>query len=373
MINDKGINVHPLKILGLNEAINLQFKLVEAVHNNFTGFEILSTGDLGLYGEDKYPSYTKKVEKTLADFFEVEAAILVRGAGSGAIREALSSVLETNYKIIIHDAPIYPTTKVYLDDMRIETLMLDYNNLSDEITSSSISGIDIALIQHSRQKPDDSYLMEDVIKIFKNYDENMLLVTDENYTVFKSEKIGCQLGADLSTFSLFKLFGTAGVGCVLGKRKYIDVIRRKQYSGGSKVQGNEAMECLRSMVYAPVSFAIQSQVADDVVSIIKNEKIDGIEDAYIVNAQSRVIIVTFKESIAEEVLKNSIKYGAAPFPVGSESKYEISAMFYKLSGTFLEKYPEMSKNSIRINPMRAGASTVINILKASLRDVKGNH
>jgi hypothetical protein len=36
-------------------------------------------------------------------------------------------------------------------------------------------------------------------------------VTDDNYAVMKVPRIGCQCGADLSCFSLFKLLGPGGV------------------------------------------------------------------------------------------------------------------------------------------------------------------
>ena len=59
-----------------------------------------------------------------------------------------------------------------------------------------------------------------------------------------------QCGADLSCFSSFKLLGSEGIGVVIGQSELIARIRTFQYSGGSQVQGHEAMDVLRGLVYA---------------------------------------------------------------------------------------------------------------------------
>ena len=79
----------PLQSLTIQEAVKLQFRLVDAVTRVFGGDEILSRGDLGLNAAAKRPMSTKKTEEVLRDFFGCEAAMLVRGAGTGALRLAL--------------------------------------------------------------------------------------------------------------------------------------------------------------------------------------------------------------------------------------------------------------------------------------------
>lgn len=91
------------------------------------------------------------------------------------------------------------------------------------------------------------------------------VVTDDNYAALKVDAIGCQAGADLSTFSCFKILGPEGVGAVIGSKELIDRIYKMQYSGGSQVQGHEAMEALRGLIYAPVALAIQSEVNEELV------------------------------------------------------------------------------------------------------------
>ena len=82
-------------------------------------------------------------------------------------------------------------------------------------------------------------------------------------------------------------------------------------------------------------------------------------------------MVEFEEPIAEEVLKEAEKLGAAPNPVGAESRYEIVPMFYRVSGTFRAADPGITKRMIRINPMRSGDDTIIRILKEAMERVRG--
>ena len=142
------------------------------------------------------------------------------------------------------------------------------------------------------------------------------------------------------------------------------------YSGGSKVQGWQAMEVLRGLVYAPVALAVQAEQNELLIEKLKNSDIPEIKDAFLANSQSKVLLVEFNEDIAEDVLKEAEKMGALPNPVGAESKYELVPMFYKVSGTFLKMDPALIKRMIRINPNRGGADSILRILKESIRRAK---
>ena len=74
------------------------------------------------------------------------------------------------------------------------------------------------LIQHTRQKIDDHYDLAETIKKIRSIYSDLVIITDDNYAAMKAEKIGAQLKADLSTFSLFKLLGPEGIGVI---RRYI--------------------------------------------------------------------------------------------------------------------------------------------------------
>lgn len=357
----------PIETMDIQKAKNMQFKLVDTIHRHFNGYDFLQGGDYGVVPGLGRPNQTKKVEEVLADFFDVERAMLVRGAGTGAIRSVMNGVLKPGQRILLHDAPIYPTTKVIVDSMGLEPVYMDFNNI--DAIDSIYEDIDFALLQHSRQKIDDSYDLEYVINKLKSINKNINILVDDNYVALKAEKIGVQLGADSSAFSLFKLLGPEGIGCVLGKKEIIDKIRKLNYSGGGQVQGFEAMEALRSIVYTPVALAIQGEVSNEIVERLNKKEVPGIKSAFIANAQSRVVLIELNEPIAKKILEIAPTLGAAPYPVGAESRYEICSMFYRVSGTFLESDPSLEDYMIRINPMRAGADTVLRVLTEAMTQV----
>ncbi|MEG0577177.1 MAG: aminotransferase class V-fold PLP-dependent enzyme [Bacilli bacterium] len=363
------MEVYPLEQIGIEEAKQKQFALVDEICNEFSGAEILNLGDIGVVQPENKPLYTLKVERVLAKYFHAEKAILVTGAGTGAIRNGLMAMIGSNANILIHNAPIYPTTLNTLNGIHANLIKADFNHLEDIKSVMNANSIDGAIIQYTRQKPDDSYDIEQVIHTIKK-SKNIPILTDDNYAVMKVNKIGCELGADISAFSAFKLLGPEGVGVVLGKSNIINKIEELNYSGGSKVQGWQAMEMLRMLVYTPVSLAIQAEENQKIISKIKEENLPEIKECFIANAQSKVVLVEFNENIAIKVLKEAEKLGAAPNPVGAESKYEIVPMFYKASRTYLDYNPNYKETMIRINPMRAGSETVIRILKESIKKVK---
>jgi hypothetical protein len=359
----------PLPALSLSEAVEQQFKLVAAITRHFSGTEFLSGGDRGLVPGLGRPRATEKTEAVLADYFGQEDAVLVRGAGTGSIRAALGAVFSPGDSVFVHAAPIYPTTKVSLNVMNLSSLEADFNDGSGAVAAYRDSPAAGALLQLARQKPDDSYDYTLLIPALKEVFPEKPVLTDDNYAVMKVPKIGCQTGADLSCFSLFKLLGPEGIGCVTGKKKYTETIRASHYSGGVQVQGPEAMEALRSLVYAPVALAIQAQVCDEVAERLCNGEVKGVKDAFVANAQSKVIILELDDAKAPAIIKRAERYGAAPYPVGSESRYEITPLFYRVSGTFIKSNPSLASRMIRINPMRAGAETILNILRCSLEGV----
>lgn len=362
------MKTYPIQTISLDEAQEMQFKLVNCIHQIIPGSEMLSQGDLGVNMSCGAPIMTRKVEEVLASFFETEAAILVRGSGTGALRNVINVSVKPLEEIIIHDAPIYPTTDVIIKSMGLRPLKIDFNK--EDANWNQAKNVSFAIVQHSRQKIDDSYNLENVIKKLKQINPNIKILVDDNYTTMKTLKIGAQLGADASGFSMFKLLGPEGIGCVVGSLELIRKIRGINYSGGSQVQGHEALDSLRALVYTPVSFAIQAKQVTEIYERLKQGEVEGIKKVFIANAQSRVVIVELKKPIAKAVLKTCEILGGAPHPIGSESKYEIVTLFYRVSGTFRKVIPHAEETMIRINPMRAGADTVIRILKSAIEQQK---
>lgn len=357
---------YPLESIGYEEAFQKQFRLVDEISRHFKGSEFLSRGDLGVVRGLNQPRYTKRVEEVLAAYFHAEDAMLVRGAGTAAIRMALHSYLSTGQTLLIHDAPIYPTTQTSIKMMSLQTIRVDFNNLRRQQLPDAPDGI---LVQYTRQKPDDSYDMGKVIAFFRKRYPAVPIITDDNYAVMKVRKIGVELGASLSCFSTFKLLGPEGIGCIVGVDSAIERLRLENYSGGLQVQGYEAIDVLRGLTYAPVALATQARVVNELAQRLNGHEIPGISEAYVANAQSKVLLVEFEQPIAEAVLKYANDFGAAPNPVGAESKYEIVPMFYRVSGTFKEFDPNLLQTTIRINPYRCGPDTIIRILEKSVKKV----
>jgi hypothetical protein len=133
----------------------------------------------------------------------------------------------------------------------------------------------------------------------------------------------------------------------------------------------DAMEALRALTYVPVELAVQAEVVDEVANRLNSGEVGGVRRAYIANAQSRVILVELEELGARQVLEASGQWGAASHPVGAESRFEVSPLFYRVSGTIREENPQLAERMIRINPMRAGADLIIQILANSLRACQG--
>lgn len=367
------MKTYPLHSISLEQAKQLQFKVIDAVTRHFRGDEVLSLGDLGVVRGLNKPRTTAQAEAVFADVFDAEAALLVRGAGTGAIRWALTSCLKAGDGLLVHTSPIYPTTQVTADSMGLVPIRADYNDPDQlrRVCAEQSGQIRAALVQLTRQKPEDSYDYKAVIAAIRQALPGVPIITDDNYAALKVDAIGCQAGADLSTFSCFKILGPEGVGVILGKKALIDRIYAMQYSGGSQVQGHEAMDALRGLTYAPVALAIQSEVNEELVRRLNGGEIPGVRQAFLANAQSKVLLVEFEEEIAEAVLAAAPQFGAAPHPVGSESKYEFAPMIYRVSGTFRAQDPTIEHRMIRINPMRSGPDTILRILRQCMDQVRG--
>lgn len=365
------MKAYPLESITIEEAIKKQFELINKISEEFKGDESLVLGDLGVQKEMNMPRTTRKVEKVLSSFFGAEDAMLVRGAGTNAIRMALFKLLENDNKILVHNAPIYKTTEVNLLAMKLDIIKYDFNNLENLEKVINKENINVVLIQHTRQKLNDKYDLEKLILKLRNIKKDLKILVDDNYAILKTPKNSVEMGADLSAFSMFKLLGPVGVGLIIGKSEIISEIRKLNYSGGSQVQGYEAMECLRALAYAPVSLAIQAEQIIKLKEILDDKnKFPFIKNTIVANAQSKVLLVEFKENIAKKIIEKSTDLGALPNPVGAESKYDLMPLIYRVSGTFLEEDKSLSEKMIRINPNRAGAEMISNIINKAYTMIK---
>ena len=362
-----GFESHPLDMMDMNESIKRQFELVDIMHRNLDGYEALQEGDYGCNLEYGRPLRTVKVEKILAEYFHSEDAALVRGGGTGAIRALCFALLRQGSRVLVHDAPIYTTTKTTFDALGVELIKADFNDLND--VEKHLKEIDVVYIQRVRQQLSDSYDTVELIIKIKKINNDIRIVVDENYAVNKVRQLGAECGADTSTFSGFKLLGLPGIGVVVGKKELIAMIHEQNYSGGGQVQGPEASELLRSLVNNPVLLGVQDLSVDQIVRRLEDKEVEHVEKAIKANLEERIILVKLDLPIAREVMAEAAKLGALPYPVGSESRYEVQSLFYRVAKVMLQKDPIFEKYVIRINPMRSGPDTVIRILDEAIRKV----
>ncbi|NEA14075.1 aminotransferase class V-fold PLP-dependent enzyme [Streptomyces halstedii] len=353
----------PLATVGLEEAVATQFRLLEATAAHFEGHELFAA-DAGVVPGLGRPRTTARVEAVLADFFGAEDAALVQGAGTGAIRAALNAAVRAGDPLLIHRAPVYRTTEVTLRGIGVRTLDADFNDARTLDETLASGRFRWAYIQHTRQRLADSYDPAEVIAACRA--AGVRTIVDDNYAVMRTPAAGVQLGADASCFSLFKLHGPEGVGVVVGARDLVAHIRRDNYSGGGQVQGHQALDALRALTHVPVMWAVQSRVGAEVARRLTAGEVEGVAEVRLANAQDRCLLVRLDRPVAARLPSVAARFGAAPYPVGSNSRYEIAPLFYRMSSSALDDLPELADWTVRVNPMRAGADLVIDILRRSL-------
>lgn len=356
---------HPLPQLTLDEAQVYQFRLVDLLHRHFNGREALEAGDYGAPPGLGRPRSTAKVEAVLAEFFHADDAVLVPGAGTGAIRSSLMATLDPGAAVLVHDVPMYATSAVTFRAMGLERWPVDLNDgAARRVTLQR--GPAMVYLQHSRTMLEDAYDTAEVIAEARELAPTATILVDDNYTALQVPRIGVELGADLSAFSLFKLFGEPGVGCVIGRGDLIAKIRDDAYSGGSKIQGPVAIATLKMMVFAPVALAVQSEVVTRVVERLNAGEVAGIRRAHPGNHQERSILIELAQPIAQRVFDVAWRFGAGPYPVGSQSRFETNILIYRLSRAMCEADPVLAERMIRVSPFRAGPDTVVRVLTEAI-------
>ncbi len=361
----------PLKSISMEQSIKNQYRFVDILHRHFNGYEALEAGDYGCVLGLGRPRRTAEAEKVIAEYFHAEDCILLRGAGTGAIRAILFATVHRGSKVLVHDASMYVTTQISMEGLGAELVYADFNDF-DSVKKALETGVDMVYIQRSRQAMTDSYDTIELIQKIREVQPEVRIVVDENYAVFKVEQLGCEAGADLSTFSCFKVMGIPGIGCVVGKKELIDVLRTHNYSGGGQVQGPEATEILRSLVNVHALLGVQNLAVEEISRRLNEKEVPHVRKALKANIEERILLVQLDLPIAKQVMEKACELGALPYPVGSESRFEVHTMFYRVSRTMMEKHPIFANYVIRINPMRAGSDTVLRILNQSIQEVLKN-
>lgn len=358
----------PLEVMSPDQAQRAQAALVGAISRHFPDGEIFRS-DVGVSPVHGRPDTTVRAERAMAGAFDAEAACLVQGAGTGAIRAALSAGpwAQGQRRLLLHDAPDYSTTATTFSDGQVEPIRVDFNDGEALRTALETSGVGWLYLQHSRQQLTDRYRPGEVIAAARA--AGVRVIVDDNYTVYRTPAMGTQLGASASAFSLFKLHGPEGVGVVVGDRDVVDRVHAANYSGGGQVQGPQALMALQQLVMVPPNWALQSQQVLGLVERLNAGEVPGIAQARAANVQDLCAIALLKQPVAAEFMRAAASRGGAPYPVGSNSRFEILPMVYRPSGANLRAHPNLRDRALRINPMRGSADLCVEILTRAAEDI----
>ncbi|PZF82692.1 aminotransferase class V-fold PLP-dependent enzyme [Jiangella anatolica] len=357
----------PLPIATAEDALGMQQRLVGAIAAHFTD-GALFRADVGVVPGLGRPDTTARAEASLAEAFGADDACLVQGAGTGAIRAALSAGpwARGERRVIAHDAPDYATTATTFRDGGVEVARVDFDD--DAALDATLAGDPArwVYVQHSRQRLGDRHQPAAVIA--RAVAAGHGVVVDDNYAVFRTPRIGVQHGATVSAFSLFKLHGPEGVGVVVGSADVVGRARVANYSGGGQVQGAQALAALQALVMVPLNWAAQARAVTELAELLAGGAVPGVVDLRVANAQDLCVIALLDRPVAARVPEWAARHGAAPFPVGSNSRHEITPLVYRLSSSTLAAQPELADWAIRVNPMRAGAELTVRILRSALAE-----
>jgi hypothetical protein len=354
-------------IMGIEEAAAWQDAWVEAVTRRFAPLgSPLAGGEVGIGGEAGRPRATIACEEALVDVFGGAEAILVRGGGTGALRLALFATVPSGGRLLVHEPETYLTTRLTLEAMGVELVLCDFNRVESIEAALEAGCLDAVLIQHMRPRLEDSYLLADVVAAVRGASPSVPIVVDDNYAPLKAPRLGVAVGADISAFSLFKHGGPEGIGCVLGRTGTAARILPFMNSGGSIVQGPEAIAVVEALGRAALPTARQTIVNREIGRRLAAGEVAGVRRAVACHCPETIVLVEFDEPIAEGVRRAAGNLGAATRPVGMESYHEVVPAFIRPSKSLISDQPGIEEQVVRINAMRAGPDLVVDLLRRAV-------
>ncbi|MFP1484378.1 hypothetical protein ACLB1S_28020 [Escherichia coli] len=113
-------------------------------------------------------------------------------------------MLEPGPHLLVHDAPVYPTTRV-VEQMGLTLITVDFNDLSALKQVVDEQQPDAALVRRPRQQPRHATCWRECAgNVARGRCSSVNQMTGS--AVMKVARIGCECGANVSTFSCFKLF-----------------------------------------------------------------------------------------------------------------------------------------------------------------------
>lgn len=356
----------------LEQAAAWQDEWVRAVTARFADLgSPLAGGALGIGGETFRPAATIACEQALADAFGAEEALLVRGGGTGAVRLALFVAVPSGSSVLVHEPETYLTTRLTLEAMGVELVACDFN--SDDSVEYALERHrpKAVLIQHMRPRLEDSYCLEPLVALIRGVGSPPRIVVDDNYAPLKALKLGAAVGADLSAFSLFKHGGPEGIGCLLGGPGLGERVLPFMTSGGSIVQGPEAIGVVEALGRTALPTARQSLVNREIAARLGANEVPGVRRALAGHCPETVVLIELVQPLAAEVREAAGRLGAATRPVGMESYHEVVPAFLPPSKSLIADRPGIERYVVRVSAMRSGADLVVDLLREAIEAVGG--
>jgi selenocysteine lyase/cysteine desulfurase len=353
--------------MSVEDAFAWQERFVASVARHFHGAGgLLEGGDYGMRSDLGRPAATARAEALMAEVFGGEDAVLVRGAGTGAMRLACFAAIPPGSTVLVHEPATYLTTRMTLEAMGVQLATCDFNSPGTVAEAIDRVGPAAVIVQHMRPRIDDMYDLGALVGAVRGSANPVPVVVDDNYAPLKAPRLGSELGADLSAFSAFKLGGPVGVGCVVGTRALVDRIRPYMNSGGSVVQGTEALELIEALARAAPVVAHQSRVTRDLAARLAAGEVPGVVRAFAAHSPETVVMVELERPVAEAVRAAATAFGAVDRPVGMESRHEVVPEFLRPSKSLMQDRPGIDAYVMRLSAMRGGADLVIDILRRAL-------
>ena len=158
-----GMTTVPLTQWTVAEATEAQFRLVDAFHREFDGYEALEAGDYGAPADLGRSRMTAKVERVLAAFFGAEDVVLTPGAGTGALRSALMASLRVGRLGAGARLPGLRHHRRHVPGHGLQVATCDFNDAAAARARRSPARPDMLYVQHARQRLDDGYSTAEVI------------------------------------------------------------------------------------------------------------------------------------------------------------------------------------------------------------------
>jgi selenocysteine lyase/cysteine desulfurase len=357
--------------MSVDDAFVWQERFVAAVTRHFHGpGGLLEGGDYGMRPDLGRPAATARAEALMAEVFGGEDAVLVRGAGTGAMRLACFAAIAPGSTVLVHEPATYLTTRMTLEAMGVALATCDFNR--PEAVAVALERVRPAavIVQHMRPRIDDTYDLAEMISTVRSASTaDVPVIVDDNYAPLKAARLGTELGADLSAFSAFKVGGPTGVGVVVGRRTLVDRIRPYMNSGGSIVQGPESLELISALAHAAPAVAHQSRVTRDLAARLTSGAVPGVVRAFAAHSPETVVMIELDRPVAAAVCRAATELGAVDRPVGMESRHEVVPAFLRPSKSLMHDHPGVEDYVIRLSAMRGGADLVVDILRRALEAV----